>query len=288
MTPNHAINGVIIAILISIISCQESNSDQMSTKCPQSWHRYENKCLFVNLTAVHSKDNEIFCQSINSTMVTINTAEENEFIRRLIFIHYESHKWIWLSRARNYNASSNVFFWKSNEGGVNYTNWVTPDGSVDCNVCCEIALMTSGHWFPSHCNSWTFIQMCQRSLPSSAVSGHDLFDDRTASAFSGNFYLSQFSKTPAQGQDQNPDSNLSELFDFLFYELEGIKNDINSVANYSVSGNVYEDALVSRDAYLLTLLSLTISLLLIIMIGVAFSYYLIVQRLNSMDCLVRN
>lgn len=285
------------AILLSIIMAV--TSDQLQD-CPTNWHRFENKCLFVNTTAVHSKINEQLCSSLNASMVTISNSKENEFIRRLIFIHYESHKWIWLSRARNFNASTGQpFQWSSNERSINYTNWVSTD-SVDCNVCCEIALMTSGHWFPSHCNSWSFIQMCQIILTSGQELNNDEYstdrfitDKNTETAFSGNFYLSQFtnSKTKSDSSETKStpiDNNLGEMFDYLFYELENIRHDILSMSNVSISESMYEDALVSRDTYLLTLLSLTISLLLIIMIAVAISYYMLVQRLNSMDCLIRN
>lgn len=282
---------LLVSLYLGMISCQDEEMKNEPGECLKGWHRFGRKCFFVNMTVVHSKENEGLCSSLNSSMVTVNSEEENEFIRRLIFIHYESHKWIWLSRGRNYNSSSNRIQWSADEGVIDYTNWITPEG-VDCNVCCEIALMTSGHWFPSHCNSWSFIQMCQLVLPhsDSPLHGEHSMDKETESAFSGNFYLSQFTRGRSDQvthHSDDRDSNLTELFDWLFYELEGMRQDLNSLRNSS-TGSLYEDALLSRDTYLLTLLSLTLSLLLIILVGVGISYFFLMQRLDAMDCLVRN
>src|SRR2546423_1067680 len=111
-------------VLYAIILATSIFSISSSLNCPPNWHQFMNKCYFVNMTAVHSKDNNNLCRSLNATMVSVHSPQENEFLRRLIFIQYDSHKWVWLSRARNYN-STHGYLWLD-ETSFDYTNWVGP------------------------------------------------------------------------------------------------------------------------------------------------------------------
>lgn len=204
-------------------------------------------------------------------MVSVHSAEENEFLRRLIFIHYDSHKWVWLSRARNYNRTHGYLWLDSTL--FDYTNWVGPE--VDCSVCCEISLMTSGHWFASNCNSWTFAQVCQKMLPSS-----DMDAESSLRSLDGNFYLSQFNPNKKVKEDDKNDPKMSELIEWLSYEVEGVRNDIVKLDNRTRASASLEHILYERDSYLLTLLSLTVSLLMLILFAVAVLYALLHKKLH--------
>lgn len=235
-----------------------------------------NKCFYVNLTSVHSKENRLLCDSLNASMVSIHSAEENEFLRRLIFIHYDSHKWVWLSRARNFNKSHN-YLW-SDESPFDYSNWVGPE--TDCSVCCEISVMTSGHWFGSNCNSWSFAQVCQRVLSSTSSS---MDAEESLRSLDGNFYLRQFN--PRQSKESTTTSpvepNITELIEWLSYEVEGFRHDIVKLENRTAVVISLENILRNRDSYLLILLSVTVSLLMMIFISIFFIYYMLHKRVRE-------
>ena len=214
-------------------------------------------------------------------MVSIHSPEENEFLRRLIFIHHDSHKWVWLSRARNFNKTSN-FLW-ADKSEFDFSNWVGPE--TDCSVCCEISLMTSGHWFGSNCNSWTFSQICQKTLPS-ATSFMDA--ESSLRSLDGNFYLSQFtshhqrnSPSSSSATSSTNEPNITELFEWLSYEVEGFRQDINRLENQTAVASTLEEILRERDSYLLTLLSITVSLLMMILVAIFFVYIKLRKRVRE-------
>lgn len=232
-----------------------------------------NKCYSFNSTKVHSKVAKSHCESLNASMISIHTPEENEFIRRLIYIHYDSHLWIWLSRARNYNSTSQ-FTWLDGSS-FDYTNWINPQ-SVDCSVCCEISLMPSGHWFASHCNSWEFAIGCQKVLTPSLLYTDEPIDDKH---MKGNFYLSQFDKKSSSSSSNTIvsidqiDPNVTELIDWLNYEVESIKLNINDL---QVSNELMKNLQITsniREKYFLILISFTITLLIFITFGLTIIYY---------------
>lgn len=243
-----------------------------------------NKCFFVNLTSVHSKENKILCDSLNSSMVSIHSPEENEFLRRLIFIHYDSHKWVWLSRARNFNKTHN-FLW-SDESSFDYSNWVGPE--TDCSVCCEISLMTSGHWFGSNCNSWSFAQICQKTLPVFA----SMDAESSLRSLDGNFYLSQFrssrDKQTTGTTSSSIEPNMTELIEWLSYEVEGFRHDIHKLENQTAVASGLHDILRERDSYLLTLLSITVSLLMMIFMAIFLLYFVLHRRVREFSSFADN
>lgn len=254
-------------LLFSIASC--------AANCPENWHRFEQKCYYVNLTSVHSKFNKELCDSLNATMVSIHTAAENEFLRRLLFIHYDSHKWVWLSRARNHNKSHG-YVW-TDKSPFNYSNWVAPD--VECSVCCEITLMTSGHWFGSNCNTWTFTQLCQKVLPPTDE------PPSAVAALGDNYYLNQFGDRNTVGVDPAADikPNVSELVEWLAYEVEAVKDEVQRLNETTHSHQALEETLYDRDYYLLSLLSIIVTLLLVIMLSLILIYYMLVRKMRIMS-----
>lgn len=234
------------------------------------------KCFFVNTTSVHSKDNKVLCNSLNASMVSIHSAQENEFLRRLVFIHQDSHKWVWLSRARNYNKTHG-YLWS--DGSVfDFTNWVGPE--VDCSICCEISLMTSGHWFASNCNSWTFAQVCQKSLPVS-----DMSADASLQSLDGNFYLSQFGSAAKRQskEEESTDPKMSELIEWLSYEVEGFRQDIGRMENQSQVASSLQEILHERDSDLLTLLSIIVSLLMLMTVAIGAFFFFVYKRLKRVN-----
>jgi len=130
--------------------------------------------------------------------------------------------------------------------------------------------MTSGHWFGSNCNSWAFGQICQKVLPLESLADAD----ESLRSLDGNFFLSQFSNKKKQRQQnlQEHEPTMSELIEWLSYEVEGFRQDITKLEN-STATSFLEDMLRERDSYLLTLLSIVVSLLMVICVAFIFVFY---------------
>lgn len=132
--------------------------------------------------------------------------------------------------------------------------------------------MTSGHWFGSNCNSWAFGQICQKVLPQESPAD----PDESLRSLDGNFFLSQFSNKKKQQRQQNVQENeptMSELIEWLSYEVEGFRQDITKLENSTAATSSLEDMLRERDSYLLTLLSIVVSLLMVICVAFLFVFY---------------
>ncbi|KAI1295598.1 hypothetical protein HDE_05628 [Halotydeus destructor] len=200
-------------------------------------------------------------------MVSVHGEAENEFIRRLLFIHYESHKWVWLSRSRNYNKTHG-FLWADNTP-LDYANWVAPD--VDCNVCCEVSLMQSGHWYASNCNTWTFSQLCVRKLATTAANQPVQLGD--------NFYLSQFGAS-VDTKVPEIEPNITELVEWLAYEVESVREELHQLND--TNRILIDEYIYERDYYVHVLLSLTVTLLVIVVTLVILSYHMLLRKLDNM------
>lgn len=97
----------------------------------------------------------------------------------------------------------------------------------------------------------------------------------------GNFYLSQFEskKTPDSSASNSMvsidqiDPNVTELIEWLSYEVEGLRVNLN---NLEVSSEILKNSQLDaniRETYLLILLSFTVTLLVLIVLGLAVTYY---------------
>ncbi len=104
------------------------------------WSSYQNKCikLFEEYEIFSVAKN--FCESLNATMISIHSSQENDFVLNLV--QKQSHVIVWIGGKRN---SANNFEW-INKNAFNYTNWFSgqPDGG-------DYAVMyrEDGEWWDS-------------------------------------------------------------------------------------------------------------------------------------------
>ncbi|RWS19126.1 C-type lectin 5-like protein, partial [Leptotrombidium deliense] len=64
--------------------------------CDKYWYRFENKCYWRNETRVSRQENERNCKQMNSTMVSIHSEIEDEFIKQIT----SSELYYWLGGKR--------------------------------------------------------------------------------------------------------------------------------------------------------------------------------------------
>ncbi len=94
-------------------------------KCKDDWSHYKNKCLKAITDGKNFSDAVKLCQSMNATLNSIHSAEENDFVLNLI-------KYITNTVSLRIGAireSAGVYEW-INKKPFNYTNWQIndPDG----------------------------------------------------------------------------------------------------------------------------------------------------------------
>ncbi len=80
------------------------------------------------------------CESLNATMISIHSSQENDFVLNLV--QKQSHIIVWLGGKRN---SHNSFEW-INENAFNYTNWFSGEPDSGDYV---IMYRENGKWWES-------------------------------------------------------------------------------------------------------------------------------------------
>ncbi len=80
------------------------------------WSSYQNKCIKLFEDKIFS-DAKNFCESLNATLISIHSTQENDFVLNLV--QKQSHVIVWIGGKRN---SANNFEW-INKNAFNYTNW---------------------------------------------------------------------------------------------------------------------------------------------------------------------
>ncbi len=96
--------------------------------------------------AVKFLEAENICESNNATLISIHSAEENEFIRNYIVEQPFSLTRVWIGLKTNiYNSSEIVWVDKS---PVDYVNWNLgePDNEGGLELCAQMWIYRNGVW----------------------------------------------------------------------------------------------------------------------------------------------
>ncbi|XP_041355383.1 C-type mannose receptor 2-like [Gigantopelta aegis] len=144
--------------------CEHSQKTTLSDTCQPGFVKYENSCYwFSPKSAIRSWDEgKAYCQSINSYLVIITSAEEDKFIREyLLQSTTKSDYWI----GANDQQVEGQFQWMStgSHKPVNYTNWSyrQPDNK-DEEDCVELRAKSGFPWNDAKCNKRTGF-ICEHS-----------------------------------------------------------------------------------------------------------------------------
>lgn len=148
----------VLFIVGSIVSC--------ITCCQPGWFAFnQEKCLKYIAVNVNYADAEALCKASNSTLASIHSREEQEFILGMGRRHYTQSgvHWVWLGAVRNI-SDSDEFYWKDGSS-LNFTNW--RDGCPDRRAGENCVLMTifkdrPSHWCNFKCDSNHDHVICQK------------------------------------------------------------------------------------------------------------------------------
>ena len=147
----------LLLLLIQLLSC---------LACETGWYPYKTeKCLKYHAINVNFSEAESTCSKDNSTIASIGSKEEQDFVLALGRLHYtlSGVHWVWLGATRD-TSDLTQFNWK--DGSVfNYTNW--RDGCPDNRVGDDCILMTifrdrPSHWCNFRCESNYDHVVCQK------------------------------------------------------------------------------------------------------------------------------
>lgn len=118
---------------------QTSNHHGNQNRCQSGWMWFNNKCWVATQSRrdfVHAV--ELCKKMYNSTLPTIHSVEENEFLRQNIDLHNSP---IWLFARHNHQYNKTRWLDKTQ---VNYTNWDAGQPNDKSSLVC---IKTEDGWF---------------------------------------------------------------------------------------------------------------------------------------------
>ncbi len=132
-------------------------------KCRIDWIHYQSKCLKVFVQAVGPLEAKQTCERNGATLISIYSAEENEFIFNLLQSDsYPNSGIFWLGGRRN-GPGIKDFEWQNGKV-FNFTNFgFPPDNWKNNENFVEMVLWRNGSWndiSDSHKNPF----ICERDL----------------------------------------------------------------------------------------------------------------------------
>ena len=110
--------------------------------CPSGWARFNSYCYLVRTTIKTWHQAQAYCRATarKAELVKINSAEENEFVLKLVNQRARSLKQVWIGL--KWDSSVNKFLW-SDHSVPGYTNWAPHEPNGKANEPCGI--MWTGH-----------------------------------------------------------------------------------------------------------------------------------------------
>ena len=134
--------------------------------CPKGWKRFKNYCYLVSSSSWSWPQACAYCNALGGDLVKINSAEENEFVLKLVRKKAPSLKSVWIGMQWN----SNAFYWYDGSVPV-YKNWAPgePNGNAK-TPCVHMYTMQegplpshgSGYWNDAPCHSNSYGIVCKK------------------------------------------------------------------------------------------------------------------------------
>lgn len=184
--------------------CSTSFPGSKAEDCDESWHKFGSKCFFFNETAALSYgEAENYCQSIEATMVSLHSKEEEAFLKDHFrkdlsfakisaYLYFRHH--VWLGGKQN-PPGGDVIEW-SDKSSFDYSSWFFPfHPSSDCrkqgaNCCLSLALNRGASWVDFNCNA-RYGLACQKTIKRESIDKYlplESYNDG-ASSLAGGLFL---------------------------------------------------------------------------------------------------
>ena len=121
----------------------------VSANCPTGWLYFNSSCFKEFKTALPWTDAKQACESVNSSLASIHSAEENEFI----FRHVMSADTPIAAIGFYDSANEGIFVW-TDGSDVSFSNWAEfqPDNFNNDQDCGLIVRSINGQWDDNICS----------------------------------------------------------------------------------------------------------------------------------------
>ncbi|RWS22617.1 C-type mannose receptor 2-like protein [Leptotrombidium deliense] len=134
---------------------EQSENISKDNYCELNWYRVAEKCVFRNDSSATKVENEINCQRLGATLVSVNSERENKLLSQLT----NSVRIYWLG-AERLEKGSNVYKW-SDGSFVSQTFWKFSELTQTSSAKCVAFI--NGTWLESKCDTHNS-QLCQKSV----------------------------------------------------------------------------------------------------------------------------
>lgn len=170
----------------SILSDPHSSDGRTTVPscCPAVFpHSWNGKRYHFNPTMKGSLNQSLnYCKSLGSTMATIESGEENDFIHSTV----AKESKVWLPAKGNSLQQPRFQSWLTNSLPINYTKWYRTE-SLCATGCCGIFLDMDNTWMSDDCSSSHHV-VCVKESSECTISSSSECDDLFTNSFRGKSY----------------------------------------------------------------------------------------------------
>ncbi|XP_070539237.1 low affinity immunoglobulin epsilon Fc receptor-like [Ptychodera flava] len=135
----------IVIILLSCALYSTANGAYLPATCQTGWIKFKESCYYGYVYPMYTyREAEEVCTGMHSTLVIINDAEENLFLKA--YTRNQYHIWIGLNDIK----VEGKFVW-ADGSPLKYRNWNVgqPDNGSNREDCAHLVFTAQGRW-----NDW--------------------------------------------------------------------------------------------------------------------------------------
>ncbi|XP_025098295.1 asialoglycoprotein receptor 2-like [Pomacea canaliculata] len=125
--------------------------------CDNEWTSYDNSCYMLGADQVTWTDAEEMCRLVSADLVKIESADENDFVKRLVVSHNAAHS-VWIAATDVF--SEGKFTWLPEGEPVIFTDWAAGEPNhftgPESEDCVMLDIGKSWHWNDNSCSTTAY------------------------------------------------------------------------------------------------------------------------------------
>ncbi|KAL8571718.1 hypothetical protein ACOMHN_060804 [Nucella lapillus] len=151
--------------LVIVVCCLPAAEGQ---SCLNEWTFYEGSCYIIGSELLTWADSEQMCRLMGSDLVVVDTALENNFLKRFLEDHHSTTQsgrtHVWLGATDIFQEGS--FLWLNTFQNVTYSHWARgePNSAYgsDSEDCVQMRREVGWRWNDQSCASLSYF-VCEKS-----------------------------------------------------------------------------------------------------------------------------
>ncbi|XP_033753401.1 low affinity immunoglobulin epsilon Fc receptor-like [Pecten maximus] len=125
--------------------------------CPAAvWVPFNGKCYFFPSSRMTADEGMVFCNSINATLLRVDSTEENTFLISEMRKRAMGHIWL----AANYRAVEGEWVWGPGDVVLNAL-WNPNEPSYGSDGACSVLEEDTGGWLALFCKHYSIYAVCE-------------------------------------------------------------------------------------------------------------------------------